>query len=350
VKKSLLAAVVILVIVTLACGESTPEAEVPVQEVTATEAPAEAEDELAEQPTEVEEPTEAPGPTDTPAPTDTPEPELLYLGDVVEQHGCLLSAVTVEDPASPGMFYEAEEGKRLIAVEVIVGNASSDESIDVNPLSAVLLDSEGFTYEPELAGRDGQIPTLDLNLGEKAKGWIAFVIPNEAVPAKLKYALGLFSDKVLQVSLESPPEGHVPNDDGLSVLPPELAVKLGDTAEQHGCSLSATAVEDPSTPGMFYEPVDGYKLVAVEIVIGNVSIDEALSVNPLSTVLVDDRGFVYDVELGARDEQIATLDLGKGEKVKGWVAFTIPENAVPASIKFVVNMFSDEIVQVGLTE
>ena len=84
---------------------------------------------------------------------------------------------------------------------------------------------------------------------------------------------------------------------------------------------------------MFYTPKQGYKLVAVEIVLGNVSGSEALSVNPLYTYLVDSNGFVYDAELGGKDDQINTIDLAIGEKAKGWVTFTIPENASPFSIK-----------------
>jgi len=43
---------------------------------------------------------------------------------------------------------------------------------------------------------------------------------------------------------------------------------------------------------MFYEPTPGFKLVAVEIVVGNVS-GEMFTANPLSAMLVDANGFVY---------------------------------------------------------
>jgi hypothetical protein len=127
------------------------------------------------------------------------------------------------------------------------------------------------------------------------------------------------------------------------------SLHLGDTVEQYGYSLSATAVEDPTTPGMFYKAKKGYKLVAVEIVVGNVS-GETLSVSPLYTILVDSNGFVYELELVGRDGQLAAVHLNTGEKVKGWVAFEIPEDATPASIKYLVGTFSDKFLQVDLIE
>ena len=337
----------VLILASLACGQTSPTSAPQVSTATpaaaATQAP-------AEQEVGAPEPTMAP--TDTPVPTtpptDTPAPQPLYLGDVVQQYGYLLSALTVEDSTTPGMFYEAEPGKKLVAVEVIIGNVSG-ELLDVNPLYATLVDSEGFIYQPELAARDGQIVTANLSPGEKAKGWIAFEMPEGAAAASIKYAVEAFGDEILQASLTLPPEGYTPNTEPLSVLPPSPEAKLGDVIEQYGYSLSATAVEDPTTPGMFYEAREGHKLVAVEIVVGNVS-GETLNVNPLYTTLLDSNGFVYQPELAGRDDQLATVDLNVGEKAKGWVAFEIPEGAAPASVKYLVEMFSDKFLQVGLTE
>lgn len=331
-------ALAVLILISLACGgtsaTSEPRVKTATPEAGATKAP-------PEQATNTPEPTAVP--TDTPE----PEPQPLYLGDVVEQYDYLLSAVTVEDPTTPGQFYKPESGKKLVAVEVIVGNVSGDP-ITVNPLNATLLDSEGFTYQPELGGRDGQIATIDLNPGEKARGWIAFEIPEGATAASIKYAIKTFGSKVLQVGLAQPPEGHVPNTEALSVVPEGPLPKLGDVVEQYDYSLSSVSVEDPTTPGMLYKPKEGYKLVAVEIVVGNVS-GEILKVNPLNATLVDSNGFVYPPELGGRDGQLAVVELSAGEKAKGWIAFEIPEDATPTSIKYTVEIFSSKFLQTGLT-
>lgn len=327
----LIVGLVILVAVTLACGSTNPTSE-PAKISTATS------ESGVEQP---------PANTSTaPISAETAKPALeLYLGDVVQDYGYALTVVSISDPATPGMFYQAEAGKKLVAVEVILSNVSGD-ALGVNALNASLLDNDGFVYQAELAGVDDQIGTVDLNPGEQARGWISFKIPENATTSKIKYMTETFGSKYLQVSLTPPPAGHTPIT--LSIAPTIPSSKLGDVVEQFGYSLSPTSVEDPATPGMIYSPRQGYKLVAVEIILGNVSGTKTLSVNPLYAFLVDTNGFVYSAELGGRNGQIDTADLSTGEKAKGWVSFTIPNDAIPAYIKYQTEIFSGNYLIAGL--
>jgi hypothetical protein len=332
--------ILILVVTSIACESSSPTSVPTVSTATS---------EISEQGEILDnDADDADDPEPTIAPTETPEPKIQYLGDVVEEIGYILSAIAIEDPTTPGILYSPEAGKKLIAVEIILGNVS-EESLSVNPLYATLIDSEGYTYGAELAGRDNQIFSGQLSIGEKARGWVAFEIPEGSTPASIKYEVELFSSKFLQASLTPAPDEHISNTEILSFLPPPPDANLGDVYEQYNYSLTASAIEDPTTPGMFYDAREGYKLIAVEIIVGNVS-GETLSVNPLYTTLVDNNGYVYDVELAGRSGQIDTVSLGQGEKVKGWVAFEIPVDATPASIKYLVELFSDNYLIVGLTE
>lgn len=307
------------------------------------------------------EPTDTPAPTaevkatHTPEPpeepTATPEPTRPpKLGDVVMGDGCFIAAIQVEDPALPGMFYEKKEGKKLVAVELVVGNVAKP-ILGTNPLDAALIDADGFVYSVELAGREGQFPCVDLHRGEKARGWVAFEIPQEALPHGVKYALGTFSGKYLQGGLEQ--EGPVSLEAIAAVADLAAAAPLGQADEQHGYSLTAVQVEDPALPGMFYEPRPGTKLVAVEIIVGNVDA-EPLSTNPLYTILVDAQGFVYTAELGGRDSQqdgqLDCIDLNKGEKVRGWIAFEVPSDAILHSLKYQVELFEDRYLRAGLAQ
>lgn len=129
------------------------------------------------------------------------EPELAGLGEVLKEYGYSLRAVTVEDPAPPGRIYEPTEGKKLVAVEIIVGNVSGKQ-IGTNPMDATLIDKDGFAYRCELAGRDGQLELVDLDPGEKVKGWIAFEIPPRAIPASIKYEMIGYPTIVLEVGLD----------------------------------------------------------------------------------------------------------------------------------------------------
>ncbi len=284
----------------------------------------------------------------TVAATSTPKPQQFFLGDFVEQYGYAIAALTVENPATPSRLYEVKPGKKLIAVEIIVGNVSG-KPIGVNPLYVTLFDSEGFAHQTELGGRDNQIATIHLYQGEKVRGWVAFEVPEETKAVSIKYRIETFGNQFIQASLIPPITGH--ETIAQSESPPLVnsLPKLGEVAEGFGYLISATNVENPTKPSNLYEPrTGGYKLVGVEVIAGNVS-GEILSVNPLYVILIDADGFVYRAELGGRDGQIATGKLSAGEKIKGWVAFTIPENAVPSSIRYELDLISaDRVLQTGL--
>ncbi len=296
-------------------------------------------------------PTAATQANNTPAPTSAPTattaandaPQSANLGDVIQQDGYFVQAAAVEDPTTPGLLYQAESGKKLVAVELVVGNVSGS-ALSVNPLNATLIDNDGFAYHPELAARDGQLGTLDLNPGEKVDGWVAFKVPNEAKPKTIKYEL-TFGSTPLQSALTPPTTKSQP-----AKLPartaPKLA-KLGDVVQQDGYSLSASSVEDPGKPGFLFKAEKGKRMVAVQIVVGNVS-GAKISTNALYAILVDTNGFLYEEDLGAHDGQLDVVDLNPGEKAKGWVAFEIPTAAKLEGIKY--NVSGDITLETGLTK
>ncbi len=339
-----LLAVLALAGASLACSSGTPTSAPTVKTATPAEAQPAANNptSTSESPTQVS-PTEA-SPTLLP-----PPPQMaLYLGDKVEMGGYSLTAISVEDPAKkPGMFYKAETGKKLVAVELVVANISGD-TLSANPLGASLNDSDGFSYALELVGVDNQLAATNLNQGEKVQGWVAFKIPENAKPASLKYATSMFGGITLQASLTPAPEGRAQPTEAATVVnaPPETF--LGDAIVFNGYALAALTVQDPAKPGMFYEAKADKKLIAVEVIISNVSGDP-LSVNPLALTLVDAKGFTYQTELAAVDDQLATLNLMTGEKVRGWVAFEAPKDAEAAGIKYAPDIFGDS-AKVGLAK
>jgi hypothetical protein len=337
---------IVFITVSLACGGTTPTSTIS----TATSVPG------VVQPTSkpgVVQPTSNPvaatatqvPPTQIPAtPTTAPK---YYLGDTVQNSGYVLTALTVADPATPGMLYSPETGKKLVAVEIIIGNVSGDV-LSSNPLNAILIDDGGFVYQEDIGSVDGEIASLSLNPGEQTKGWVSFKIPDTAKAAGIKYSSDILGTNVLQSPLTPPPSGHTPVI--VTITPSLPASKLGDVVEQSGYSLSASKVEDPTTPAMFYTAKSGYKLIGVQIVLTNVSGADKFSSNPMYAYLVDSNGFVYSDELMGRDGQIDSLDLSTGEKAQGWVSFTLPEKATPAYIKYEIQGFSGQFLIAGLTK
>ncbi len=279
-------------------------------------------------------------------PTEKPEPQSLRLGDRLEQKGYLLCALAVENPATrPGVFYEAEAGEKLVAVEFIVGNVSG-KMISSNVLYATLVDSEGFAYGADSGVVEDSIELLDVHPGEKVRGWAGFVVPEDSTPAILKYEMGGRSTQELQVGLTKParvlqePESIYVPDPGLP--------KLGEVAEGSGYSLSVLTVEDPATrPGYFYESQLGKKLVAVEFIVGNLSGDQ-ISSNVLYAILIDSQGFLYGAESGAVEDSIELLDVSPGEKVRGWAGFIVPEDSTSVSFRYEMGGRSAQALQVKL--
>lgn len=333
---AILLAVSLLVMATLACGETPLPTST---SVVKTATPAGAVTEAPQtKPTATKQATSAPAVTATL----TSAPKSAGLGDVVEQNEYFIQATAVEDPATPGMLYQAESGKKLIAVELVVGNVSGT-AIMVNPLNATLLDGDGFTYQAALGGRDEQLELLSLNPGEKARGWISFKIPNAAKVKSIKFNISL--GDTLQTGL-IPPQGRQTPAQLPARTPPKLP-KLGDVVEQDGYSLTASTVEDPTKPGIIFKAEKGKRLIAIEVVIGNVA-GAKITVNPLNAVLVDADGFLYKPTLGGRDGQIALTELNSGEKVKGWISFQIPPQAKLEGIKY--NMSGNITLETGLTK
>jgi len=345
-KNRLILSVVLIVLfaVTLACGSASPTVQPATISTATSSSPNSTQAPANNAPT-------APVNTSTVAPIDTattaPVVVQTYLGDAVQKDGYAITALSVADPAKPGMLYSAETGKKLVAVEVNISNLSGAQ-ISINPLDTTLVDSDGFSNQADLGSVDDQIATADLNPGEQIHGWISFKISQNATVTTLKYSPEVLSSEFIQVNLLPPPTSHVAIT--APITPAVQTSKLGDVIQQNGYSLTADKVEDPSTPGMLYTATQGYKLVAVEIILDNVSGAQALSANPLYAFAIDTNGFVYSTELGGRDGQINSMDLNVGDKVKGWVSFSIPATASLAYIKYQTDMFSGNYLVAGLTK
>ncbi|MGB0384162.1 MAG: DUF4352 domain-containing protein [Ardenticatenaceae bacterium] len=295
--------------------------------------------------------TQPPAPTAQPTPTAPPAPEptapptsanlnppgFANLGDLVEGGGYSLAAIRVEDPTTPSQFYKPKAGTKLIAVEVIVGNVNGKEHL-ASYIKFTVIDSNGSLYDAkEGGGRDGQLILKRLEMGDRVKGWVSFEIPENSIPVGVKYEFISVPRVTLQTGLFTA-DGQRTADPNVPLtksgnIQRSVDGRLGDQIQRDGYFLSVTAVEDPTTPSRFYKPKAGTKLVAVELVVGNVS-GEVIKSSIFSTTLIDSNGFLYNSGTGGRDGQLEMLDLTVGSRVKGWVSFEIPANATPDRIRY----------------
>jgi hypothetical protein len=286
-------------------------------------------------------PTTSPVPTATRPPTATPTTAVIpaaQVGDIAQKSGMWAVVTRVDNPGKVGnQFVTVAAGQKLVIVDVIVGN-DSDTPMPVNSLNATLIDAEGFAAKVKLAGADRQIDSITLAKGERVQGEIAFEVPSASRPALLRMTTSIVGGVTLEMGLATPP--IPPRINPLPRTRPAYA-KVGATVDTAGYTLSVVAFEPIAKPSIIYAAKPGYKLVAVEIVVGN-NKDDKMSVNPLYAHLVDTRGFLWAVKLGGRDgKQMDSGDIGKGEKVRGWVAFEIPTDATPDAIQYGFgNLFS----------
>jgi hypothetical protein len=124
------------------------------------------------------------------------------------------------------------------------------------------------------------------------------------------------------VEEEPTPEGAI----GHEKFSP-LNAMLGDRVHYKGHLLIAVSKEDPAKAKLSHNARAGTKLVAVELVLGCVEAERA-SIDPLDATLVVRGGYVFPAVTGAMadHEDLARAEIGTGEKVRGWVAFQIPED------------------------
>lgn len=275
---------------------------------------------------------------ETTDPTATPEPEHAEVQII---------PLEVLDPAAPGTFAEVPDGSRLVGVRLAVENRSA-EPISINPLNFTLRDEEGLVVEVELGASDElrQLPTLTLYENERIAGWVFYVLEQQAQPAAVKMTANIFSSEGVSATLDDLTEPD------WEPIAEEPATRLGETASANGVELTVLSVVDPATPGMFYTPVEGSHLIAVEVQLRNADAAEPVSVNPLYLYMVDNLGFVHEAELGASEqEQIPTRDLASGEAMKGFVSYVVPDGRSPLYIRYAPNFFNDnELLEAGAVE
>lgn len=104
--------------------------------------------------------------------------------------------------------------------------------------------------------------------------------------------------------------------------------RMGETIAQGGYRLTVTKVEEAQAFGDFARAEAGKKLVAVEMLIES-GADEGVDINPMFYAKVKDAdGYEYSASLAGKEPTLkAQNNLPKGEKVRGWVTFEVPETA-----------------------
>lgn len=107
---------------------------------------------------------------------------------------------------------------------------------------------------------------------------------------------------------------------------PSTIGKVGERQEAGGVALTALKVEKVKEIGTFQKAKEGKVYLLVEVLLETTGQEES-PYNPLYFKVKDADGFEYNVTISTADNTLKSGKLAAGEKVRGVVAFEVPESA-----------------------
>lgn len=288
--------------------------------------------------------------TSTPWPTPTSEIE-YYLGDTIQQKGYGLTATFIRDPYYTNLLRITDSAKKHIAIDVVISNYSGPPFLFNNLTNyGYIKDIDGYVYPMIHQGTyDPIIRNLVIDVGEQLRQRMVFEVSRDTIPIFLELyvqPINFTTDVKIHTNLRTPPENHealqIPINDlsqNLMNLP-----SIGSPVERLGVSLTILDI-NPDNRQLFRS---GYKFVAVNLELENTAKIDRIPVNREDFFLIDDEGYLYPASEGVSDE-LPEIVLDVGGKTKGWVAFGIPTDANPYSIKYSVDPEVNSYIYSGLS-
>lgn len=110
-------------------------------------------------------------------------------GERVEAPAWSFRLLTLQDPYSGALHVPAEipVGNRVVAIEIEVVN-DADQALDFTPIDVRLRDADGAEHRGGAAiGNEPMINPRNLNPGERSRGWVWFVVPEETTLTEVVY-------------------------------------------------------------------------------------------------------------------------------------------------------------------
>jgi len=304
-----LVALVVVLLSSLACGGSTSPT------LIATSAPqTESESQLAE-------PTQAPPPVSQ---------NIYKVGDIVSIGDTVLVVLGWEN-VEPNDFSKPDEGKKFIAVELLVVNKSQAAITVSTLLQMSLKDDTGQKYEVDFMASsaiEGGNIDGELSPGEKVRGKVGFQVAQDAKGLQFVFDESVWGSGKVFVDLGAEP---------LSIEPPadvageimQTTYKVGDVISMGSTLLTVNEIQYPAGDD-FSKPNPGNKYLVVDLTIENQG-SEAISISTLLQMsLKDPGGKKFDVDFMASVASGGTSpdgEIAPGEKLRGQVGFQVPENA-----------------------
>ena len=245
------------------------------------------------------------------------------IGSTVQFEGSSYSVHEVRDPVPPG-YSGVDEGNRFVAVDVTQNGIEDGANFSLSNFS--VQDADGYVYDLDVsADINPKFGYGSLAAGQRVRGWIAFQIPEDAMLVRVLVEGAGFSGQSITIAdlMVEPLEEPVDATEAAATADP---VPIGSTVQFEGSSYSVHEVRDPVPPG--YSGVDeGNRFVAVDVTQNGIEDGANFSLSNFSVQDAD--GYVYDLDVSADiNPKFGYGSLAAGQRVRGWIAFQIPEDAM----------------------
>jgi hypothetical protein len=245
------------------------------------------------------------------------------LGEKVESAGIAFIVLNVQQTQSAG-FVSASDGNTLYDIEVVIQNVNRDETTPYNPFYFKIKDKDGYEYNSTMSAFEPALQSGELEKGDVVRGHVTFDVKKDASDLIVTYEpMVLFGGyQPIRISLTE-------KADQSAEIPAPLAFpqnKVGTPAESAGVTLTVLSVQKVKSAGGL-SAKDGYTYVDLEVEIANTGRDDPSPYNPLYFKIRDNQGYEYSAGFVSVEPALTSGELAKGEKVKGHVAFEVPETA-----------------------
>ncbi len=302
-------ALAILLLVSLACGNSTSPT------LVATSVPP------ADSGSQQEQPTQAPAPVTQ---------QNYKVGDVVSIGDHVLVVLGWEN-VQPSDFIKPDAGKKPVAVELLIVNNSQAAMSVSTLLQMSMKDDTGQKYAVDFMASTaigGASVDGELVPGEKVRGKVGFQVAENATGLQFVFDAGVFGSGKVFVDLGAEP---------VTVEPPaniagetsQQTYNVGDVIAMGTTNIIVNEVLYPAGD-QFNKPNAGFKFLVADMTIENTSAT-AISVSTLMQMSVKDSGGQkFDVDFMASAASGGSSpdgEIAPGEKLRGQVGFQVPENA-----------------------
>jgi len=269
----------------------------------------------------------------------------------------------VDGAASTNEVQRPKEGNRYLLFALVVENAGTQAHL-ITASNFQLRTTAGFDYDAVFAPtgfEEGEGLSQEIGPGGKARGIVAFEIPEGEQPLFLKFdpnpftpaelyfdapnALELAQSGAVAQPAPAQPEGTPGDQAGKSwgtskndrhvPLAPGQSGAIADGKQVYRVTIQ-NIVDGATSSNPFVQPKEGQKFWLVQVLFENAG-TRSIHLTGGEWALRTQDGFDYEPEViatGFAEGEVLSGEVGPGGKAQGIVVFQIPQDAQPLFLKF----------------